>query len=385
MGKNITRLLLATATLATGLLLASPGFCQTAQEYLKQGNAFLGQRDYDQAIESYNKVIGMDPNLVMAYNNRGVAYIYKEQYDKAISDFNKAISLKPDDADAYDHRGNVYSRKDQYDLAIADYSKAISLKPDFAFAYYNRGNVYYSKEQYDLAIADWDKAIALEPAKYKAVLRPLIDRAEVLQKKSGTHAYTYYMQGHAYLEKGPDTLNEAIRALTKAIALDPTLALAYDDRANAFWFQGHFDLAISDASKSIALNPNNPSAYYIRGYAYYKKRTEHQKAIDDWTKVMALDPGANQYELQSLIENEKAELKSGSTANYDSEEIQYLSEEIAQNPKEPFNFYARGDAYDRKGQYERAIADWQKAIKLYPDLETELRPKIDAAKVKLKK
>ena len=72
-----------------------------------------------------------------------LAYEDLGQYQRAIQDYDGVIRLKPDLADAYYARGNAYGKAlGQYQRAIQDYDTAIRLKPDYAFAYNNRGIAY---------------------------------------------------------------------------------------------------------------------------------------------------------------------------------------------------------------------------------------------------
>jgi len=67
--------------------------------------------------------------------------------------------------------------------------------------YLHRGDAYFEKEEYDKAGADYTRAIELEP----------------------NLAVAYYNRGVAYLRK--DKYDEAIADLTKAIELDPRIAM----------------------------------------------------------------------------------------------------------------------------------------------------------------
>ena len=52
--------------------------------------------------------------------------------------------------------------------------------------------------------------------------------------------------------------------------------------------KGEYDNSIKDFNKAIALDPNNPGAYFNRGSAYYHKE-DFASAIIDFDKVIALD------------------------------------------------------------------------------------------------
>jgi tetratricopeptide (TPR) repeat protein len=155
-------------------------------EWLAKGYQHTLNKEYDKAIEAYNKAIAINPNLAEAYTHRALAYTNKGQYDRAIEDCNKAIAINPNDFKAYNNRGLAYDMQRQSDMAIEDYNKAIALaiaiNPNFDISnvYFLRGGVYNSKGQYDRAIEDFQKAIALAP----------------------NNAIAYHNRGVAYQDKG---------------------------------------------------------------------------------------------------------------------------------------------------------------------------------------
>ncbi len=65
------------------------------------------------------------PDYIEAYLNRGNVYRKLKQYNQAIEDYNKVISLKPDFALVYNNCGVVFGTLGNYDEEIADYTIAI--------------------------------------------------------------------------------------------------------------------------------------------------------------------------------------------------------------------------------------------------------------------
>jgi len=85
------------------LALSVPVFAQSkserqALEFFEQGKAYYEQKDYYQAINSFNLAISKKKNLADAYYWRGNAYFGLKDYDKAIADYTAALRLKPDDS-----------------------------------------------------------------------------------------------------------------------------------------------------------------------------------------------------------------------------------------------------------------------------------------------
>ena len=230
-----------------------------------KGRMLLGREKWDEAIESFTRVIEQDPNDFQAYNNRGFAYQGKGEYDHAIKDYDKVIELEPNNATVYYHRGAAYQGKGKYDRAIKDYDKAIKLKLNNAEVYTNRGTTYQEKGEFDRAIEDYDKAIKLDPR----------------------HKKTYYNRGFVYQKKKKYDL--AIKDYDKAIKLDPKNATIYTNCGDTYVAKKDFKQAIENYNKAIDLNPRHAAAYNGRGNAY-KGRRKFEQAIEDYKKVLEIEP-----------------------------------------------------------------------------------------------
>ncbi|MDP3110612.1 MAG: tetratricopeptide repeat protein [Thermodesulfovibrionales bacterium] len=169
----------------------------SATDWFDKGYAFSESGNHKEAINAYNKVIGLEPQDADAYNNRGTAYGYLGNYQQAINDYNKAIQLNPEYVKAYSNRGAVYAYLGNYQQAINDDNKAIQLDPQYAKAYYNRGVAYSGLGNYQQAINDYNKAIELNPQ----------------------HALAYYNRGVAYARAGDS--EHAMNDLNKGYELEP--------------------------------------------------------------------------------------------------------------------------------------------------------------------
>src|SRR5713226_9674631 len=72
-----------------------------AEALSEQGDDFFDAGDYEKAVESYQKAVGLQPKYPEAYLNLGNAYFNLARYDEAIAAYKKAVELKPDWAEAY--------------------------------------------------------------------------------------------------------------------------------------------------------------------------------------------------------------------------------------------------------------------------------------------
>jgi len=118
------------------------------------------------------------------------------------------------------------------------------------------------------------------------MIRPLVVALVLALCATGAWADPY-SRGNDYLRKGE--YDRAIANYTKAIALDPNDAYAYNNRGLAYRKKGEHGRAIADHSKAIALDPNYFFAYYNRGNAH-KKKGDKEQAIADFRKALEIDP-----------------------------------------------------------------------------------------------
>src|SRR5579859_4642132 len=83
----------------------------------------------------------------------------------------------------------------------------------------------------------------------------------------------------------------AITDYTRAIALNPQLAEAYNNRAYANMARQDYAAALPDLDQAIALRPDYVNALMNRGDIYnYYYAIDYDKAVADYDRVLALAP-----------------------------------------------------------------------------------------------
>ena len=76
-----------------------------AEKFKQAGNAQMSSKEYDAAIESYNKAVTLDSTNPVYYSNRAAAYSSKGDHLAAVGDAEKAISVDPKFVKAYHRLG----------------------------------------------------------------------------------------------------------------------------------------------------------------------------------------------------------------------------------------------------------------------------------------
>lgn len=123
--------------IVTVLLLVIWGCGQNPENLLHTAHDHFQKREYDQAIEGYNKYLALEPQAAGAYNMLGMAYRFKynetgimDLRDKEIQSFKKAIELDPKFWVALINLGTTYYYSGDKAKAAPLFVQALLLNPD---------------------------------------------------------------------------------------------------------------------------------------------------------------------------------------------------------------------------------------------------------------
>jgi len=215
-----------TGELARGLQLLDKALAvapTTTAVVLDNRGSVLQRLNRDgEALDSYDRAIGIDPSYPPVHFNRGVLLQKLRQFGAALAAFERYIALAPGVARAHYQRGNVLRDLKQLDAAVASYDQALLLKPDYADASLNRGNVLRDLGRLDAALESYDRAIAIDPNCAEAHS----NRGVVLSELQRSE--------------------EALASLDRAIALKPDYAEARCNRAYLLLARGDYPSGWAD-------------------------------------------------------------------------------------------------------------------------------------------
>ena len=296
-------------------------------------------KDYNNALEAYNKIIELDPDEALYYSNRGGLYGFKlEDYDKALADFSQAIELEPDNAEYFSKRAILYTNNlKDYDNALADISKAIELNPDNEDFLSYRALLYQNNiENYTEAIAGWYGVLELNPKRQ----------------------YINFNIAQIYRSVIND-YDKALDSYTQEIKLYPNDPISYHMRA--YLYEEHFedyDKALADYSEAIQLAPDNEDYLIDRAMLYKDHLKEYDKALADYNSLIELDP-------ENLINYRNRGMYKNELKRYD-EALSDFNLAIKLNPKNKnsYVYFWRANFYLLNNKFKNALEDLDAAIEI---------------------
>lgn len=261
---------------------------------------YLASNRPDLAIADLSTVIRKDPFNAKALYNRGLAYERIRALDKAVEDLRSAVRIEPS-AQAYEALGRVLARQDPQ-AALSELSEAIRLDPHSP-AYRSRAIVYLSLGRFEPALRDLDQAVANDGSDEIAYIDrgvaeeemgklplALADFSRSIRMETTTAALVD--RGVLYLHLGQP--QKARADFDAALVIDPDDVAALIGRANANYSPDERDPqrlagSLSDFSRVIAASSNNAGAYYMRGDIHFDLK-QYAAAYDDFSKSLELNP-----------------------------------------------------------------------------------------------
>lgn len=296
----------------------------SAEIYLKIGQAQYFKGDLDKAINYLNTAISKNPKLGKAYYLLAETYTKKARFLEAVFNAKKAIKYAPlTSSSAHNLLYNIYKlsahrnplrwwasrwegflafltlpfdriaiknlvtsfsylkflpillkgfymvRINGLDKAIDIYIDAIEKAPGFTPLYCLLGDVYRTIGQYDNAITEYKMAIWIDSLNIPA--------------------YRHLCQ--AYEEQGD--YDSAIEIYQKLITLLPTMPEFHSNLANLYYVKGEIKEAISHYQAAITLNPNRVWTSVINqtlGFVYQENKKDLDAAISAYQSAYLLTP-----------------------------------------------------------------------------------------------
>ncbi len=211
------------------------------------GSLFLQQGDADWALKWLNHALVLAPEWGVLLNNIGKAHHLKGDDKQALTYFKKAAQLSPDLAEVWFNFAEMDTQTNQLASAVENYQKAIAIDPDMSAAYNNMGNALRDLERYPEAIAAFTKVLDLDP----------------------DLPHGHYNLGGVYrlIEDFPS----AVQHLSKAIQLSPGYADAWNNLALTCKNMGDFDRARLYFNRALKIAPGLAIARWNRSFIHFLK------------------------------------------------------------------------------------------------------------------
>lgn len=206
---------------------------QLTDDLLHKAKSFEFLVQLDQAIETLNQILQVDPKNMDALHLQASIFRKLEKFDDAINIFNTILELLPKDIHALADKGLNYASKGDYEIAIKIYNEALQIEPKSDVILMNKG-------------------VALTSIGYPE--RAIDTCFNILIEKNLVNFNAIYSKGKAYVKL--KKFHKALEQYTEAIEIEPKDYGSYMERGNCHYELGAFEKAINDYHMVEILKPD---------------------------------------------------------------------------------------------------------------------------------
>ncbi len=306
--------------------------------FRKRGSAKASLGDVQGAIDDFTESIRINPKEPAYYAFRAVEFKKLEKFHEATQDYTSAISIAPKWYPAYAGRAGLWEERRMFDKAIDDYSSVIRIEPNDPRAYRSRGMIQVQIGKHREALLDLEKALVLDP-----------------DNKFWNGLITAF-KGLAWL-----ALNDTAKAIefgNKALEIDPQQKNAHSLIVKAYYNLQRYDLALQSAQAWVKYDLTDWQAANMRGLLYLHLGML-DLALNDFNEAFSRNSkGENLdvlYNNRGVVFNKKGDYERA---------IDDLNRAIESNPNYPNPYNHRGNVWSRLGKSTNALKDFDKAIEL---------------------
>jgi len=91
---------------------------------------YKSKNQFAEALQAINRVLDLDPNGGSALGTAAFIYADMGNFEKGVECLKRYISVSPGEAEPYDSLGTLYFRMGRLDEAVASFKQALAFKPD---------------------------------------------------------------------------------------------------------------------------------------------------------------------------------------------------------------------------------------------------------------
>ena len=96
---------------------------------MKQGTFAMAARDFELALESFNALIELAPDLAEAWNKRATLFYLMQNYEASVADVKKTLALEPRHFGAIVGMGLIYESLGDQEAALEAFKRGLKVNP----------------------------------------------------------------------------------------------------------------------------------------------------------------------------------------------------------------------------------------------------------------
>jgi serine/threonine protein kinase len=214
------------------------------REKCREGDQYLRQQFYTQALQAYEEALRMDQYNFHAWNGKGTALYNLGHFRKAFESYQQATEIESNNAIVWVSAGLVLNRMERYQQALVHFERALSLDPYYVAAWNGKADTQLDMNMAEEALASYEHALSIDSNSF--------------------HAWNGLGNARSYLRD----FTGAVEAYTRALRINPRSAVAWCNKAEGLIRLGHNKAALDALNEATEMAKNYSRAWLLQADVY---------------------------------------------------------------------------------------------------------------------
>ncbi|CAD8066389.1 unnamed protein product [Paramecium sonneborni] len=334
---------------------------------LSKSFGLLKKQQYQEAIETLDKLIEQHPNLADALYFKGLAYLGLNNLEQALYYCKAAAEIDTQHSHALSEMGNIYTLEKKYEEALAIFHKLLEMNEKSFEANFGIGFINLMQNNFEIADSYIQNALKIKKKDKAALLN--YGHLLVRQQKFD-QGLEYYQQAFHVDPKYPEAINAITNLYLHQKKYDqlfefldniedqqiPRLkSVVLNCKSQAFYGLKQFDKSMKLCQEILEYDPNNVDSLYGIGMCHYNLNQLH-KAMTYFNQIIHEKP----FDIKTL----KIMAKISQTLKLYYQLSDCCDKIIQQGFGDQQTHFQRGLALMNQKQYSQAIEDFNKSLSI---------------------
>lgn len=216
----------------------------SAREKCLEGDQFLKQQQYSQALHAYEEALNLDPLNFHAWNGKGTALYSQGNYKRAYDAYQRATEIDAENPVVWVSAGLALNRLKRFPQSLVHFERALKIDPTYVAAWNGKADAQLDMNMPEEAIESYEMALHHDEQSFQA-WNGLGNARSILRDFAG-----------------------AIEAYERALLANPRSAVAWCNKAEALIRHGHARAALDALHEATELDRSYARAWMLKAEVY---------------------------------------------------------------------------------------------------------------------
>ncbi len=214
------------------------------REKCLEGDQFLRQQQYSQALHAYEDALNMDPLNFHAWNGKGTALYSQGNYKRAYDAYQRATEIDAENPVVWVSAGLALNRLKRFSQSLVHFERALGIDQAHVPAWNGKADAQLDMNMPEEAIESYGMALHYDPQSFQA-WNGLGNARSILRDYAG-----------------------AIEAYERALLANPRSAVAWCNKAEALMRHGHTRASLDALNEATELDRSYARAWTLKAEVY---------------------------------------------------------------------------------------------------------------------